>query len=65
MEVTLNKTFVLVGDLSGNTGPINDEQLNVQGFDIPNLPIDNMKKLSLMKRKLRKKEFRDFLVSFN
>lgn len=63
MELTVNKIFVLVGDLNGNTGPILDELANDQGFEIPKLPIETTNELAVMKRKLKDKEFRDFFVS--
>lgn len=63
MEVTVNKIFVLVGDLHGNAGPIHDELVNDKGFLIPELPIYSTNELALIKRKLKDKEFRSFLVS--
>lgn len=64
MELTVNKIFVLVGDLNGNAAPIHDEIENGHGFEIPNLPIKSTNELAVMKRKLKNKEFRDFFVSF-
>lgn len=63
MEVTVNKIFILAGDLNGNGGALHDELLNDQGFEIPDLPITTTEELTIMKRKLRNKEFRSFFVS--
>lgn len=64
MEVTVNKVLVLVGDLNGNGAALQDELLNEQGFEIPDLPITTTQELTVMKRKLKNKEFRVFFVSF-
>lgn len=62
MEVTVNKVFLMVGDLNGN-GALQNELIDDPGFEIPNLPIDTTKRLLAMKRKLKNKEFRTFFVS--
>lgn len=62
LEVTVNKIFIMVGDLSGHTGPI-DEITNDKGFEVPELPIKTTKELALLKRKLKDKDFMDFMVS--
>lgn len=64
MELTVNKIFVLVGDLNGNAALLHVEIENDHGFVLPNLPIESMNELAVMKRKLKDKAFRDFFVSF-
>lgn len=63
MEVTLNKTFVLVGDLNGHNGDLLDDIANDQGYELPELPIEKFSELTVMEEKLKDKDFRCFYVS--
>lgn len=68
LEVTANKTFVLVGDITSKDThkpkelKMDDE--SCENFDVPSFPIRNMSKLTIIHKKLKDNGFRDFLVAF-
>lgn len=74
IEVTLNKTFVMLGDLTnaintrmslvGNSNSLCKEDKLPRGFHMPRLPIDRLKELTIINRDLKNEEFFNILVSY-
>lgn len=68
MEVTVNKTFVMLGDLTnaintrmsfvGNYGNALTREVKLsRGFHMPRLPIERFKELTIINRDFKNKEF--------
>lgn len=69
MEVTVNKSFVLIGDIVSvldtriSLGQFSRDVPIPRGFKNPKLPIKHVEDLTILDRDLRNKEFFSFLVS--
>lgn len=75
MEVSINKTLILVGDITRSnnmfaqpTGLVNrqidrDSDMDIDEFDVPKMPIKDLDELFNFQKQLRNRRFNRFLVS--
>lgn len=75
MEVSINKTLILVGDMTRSnnmfaqpTGLVNrqidrDSDMDIDEFDVPKMPIKDLDELFNFQKQLRNRRFNRFLVS--
>lgn len=75
MEVTINKTFIMVGDLTNtnnlrvpHNGSSNrqidmESEAEIDEFDVPKLPILKLNELDSLQKELKNRRFRRFLVN--
>lgn len=72
MEVTVNKMFVMLGDLTNSinarmslVGNLLTREVKLpRGFHMPRLPIKSLEELTIINRDFKDKEFFNILVSF-
>lgn len=76
MEVTINKIFVMVGDVIKQTNKNlrlkNDSSNNAaskaeipKNFAVPEFPLDRVNKLAIFNKMIKSKEIYDFMVSYS